>query len=244
MTKNALILGGTSDVGVAIGYQLAEKGYAITLAGRDQSALREVELAMKSRYENKITSVFFDALNISEHDDFYNGLTHKPDLVICIFGYLGDQKKGQSQWEEAEKILLTNFIGAVSILNVVANDFEKRKNGVLVGISSVAGERGRQSNYLYGSSKAGLTSYLSGLRNRLARNNVHVVTIIPGYIMSKMTKHLKTAPLLTSTPEQVAKSIVKAIQNRKNVVYISGIWFWIALILRNIPEFLFKKLGL
>src|SRR5690606_28061232 len=106
-------------------------------------------------------------------------LSEKPDIVICVFGMLGDQAEAQTNSKHCRDIIHSNYTGAVSILNVVANDFERRKKGVIVGISSVAGERGRQSNYIYGSAKAGFTAYLSGLRNRLHHHGVHVVTVKP-----------------------------------------------------------------
>ena len=156
----------------------------------------------------------------------------------------GNHIKAINDWKESERILATNYIGAVSILNIIANDFEKRKSGVIVGISSVAGDRGRMSNYLYGSAKAGLTAYLSGLRNRLFHSGVHVLTVKPGFVRTKMTEGLPLPVLVTADPEQVAKKIYAAIKRRKNTIYILPIWLLIMYIIRNIPEAIFKKMKL
>ncbi|HEY2727571.1 MAG TPA: SDR family NAD(P)-dependent oxidoreductase, partial [Parafilimonas sp.] len=116
-----------------------------------------------------------------------------------------------------------------------------KKNGTIVGISSVAGERGRQSNYIYGSAKAGFTAYLSGLRNRLYHDNVHVLTVLPGFVNTKMTAELNLSPLLTASPEQVADAVETAIRKKKNVIYVKWFWKWIMKIIKNIPEGMFKK---
>ncbi|PWT97795.1 MAG: short-chain dehydrogenase, partial [Bacteroidetes bacterium] len=139
------------------------------------------------------------------------------------------------------KTINTNYTGAVSVLNVIANDFAARKQGVIVGISSVAGERGRQSNYIYGSAKSGFTAYLSGLRNRMFHYGVHVVSVLPGFVYTRMTEHLQLPKLLTAQPEDVADSVYKAVVKKKNIVYVKWFWKWIMLIIRSIPESMFKK---
>ena len=161
-----------------------------------------------------------------------------------MFGYLGDQNVGQQDWGEAGKILNTNFVGAVSILNIIAEDFEKKKAGVIVGISSVAGDRGRGSNYLYGSAKAGLTAYLSGLRNRMNGFGVSIITIKPGFVDTSMTEGLSLPPLLTAQPKTVANDVYKAVQKSKDIVYTKWFWRWIMLAIQTIPERIFKKLSL
>jgi short-subunit dehydrogenase len=127
---------------------------------------------------------------------------------------------------------------------VVANAYEAMKAGMIVGISSVAGERGRQSNYIYGSAKAGFTAYLSGLRNRLFRSGVHVMSVQPGFVNTRMTQHLTLPPLLTAQPEQVADAVFKAVQRKKNVLFVKWPWKYIMLIIKSIPESIFKKLKL
>src|SRR5690606_21774140 len=135
---------------------------------------------------------------------FIGSFTNFPAISVCVFGYLGEQSVAQNDFAEAQRIISTNFTGAVSVLNLIGSLYESRKSGTIVGISSVAGERGRQSNYIYGSSKAAFTAYLSGMRNRLFKSNVHVVTVKPGFVETKMTHELDLPPLLTAKPSQVA----------------------------------------
>jgi short-subunit dehydrogenase len=238
----ALILGAGSDMAVAIARRLAERKYDLILAGRDQELLADLMADIQIRHGVIVKTVRFDALDYKSHKGFYE--QHPADLTVCAFGYLGDQEKGMTDWAESERILATNFTGAVSILNVVAEDYMTRGQGIIVGISSVAGDRGRQSNYLYGSAKAGLTAYLSGLRNRAVKKGVTVITVKPGFAATRMTAHLTLPPALTASPEQVADAVIKGIDRKKNTVYVKGLWKWIMLVIRLIPENVFKKMNL
>jgi decaprenylphospho-beta-D-erythro-pentofuranosid-2-ulose 2-reductase len=242
--KCVLILGASSDIAKATARQYAQKGYTILLAGRSAETLEPFSKDLVIRYKIAAKYVAFDAENIGSHTAFYQQLTPVPDIVVCVFGYLGDQEVAQQQWAESNRIIQANYTGAVSILNIVANQMEARKAGVIVGISSVAGERGRQSNYIYGSAKAGFTAYLSGLRNRLTRSGVHVVTVKPGFVDTKMTSGLKLPAPLTAQPAQVASKIVRAVDRKADVVYVLWMWRWIMLIIKCIPEGIFKKLKL
>jgi hypothetical protein len=129
-------------------------------------------------------------------------------------------------------------------LNIIANDFEQRRSGVIIGVSSVAGDRGRGSNYMYGSAKAGFTAYLSGLRNRLAKSNVHVITVKPGFVRTRMTEGLPLPGPVTAKPEQVARDVFKAYRGRRNEVYTLWMWRYIMLVIKLIPEAIFKRLNL
>jgi decaprenylphospho-beta-D-erythro-pentofuranosid-2-ulose 2-reductase len=240
----ALILGATSDIAVALSRHLGSLGYALQLAGRDIEALNAIKCDIQIRYNVPVTIHEFNSLNFEGHESFYRTIIEKPDLVILVFGYLGSHMNAISNWVECEKILNTNYVGAVSILNIIANDFENRKSGVIVGISSVAGDRGRMSNYLYGSAKAGLTVYLSGLRNRLFHAGVHVLTVKPGFVRTQMTEGLRLPAPITAEPNQVATAIYHAVKRRKNTVYILSIWRLIMCIIRTIPDSIFKKLKL
>ena len=172
---------------------------------------------------------------------FFTALPSIPEITICVFGYLGDNETAREQWSESEKIIHTNYTGAVSILNLVAADYALRKAGTIVGISSVAGNRGRQSNYIYGSAKSAFTSYLSGLRNKLYHDKVHVMTVLPGFVYTKMTEHLKLPHLLTASPESVAEAIYNGVRTKRDVLYVKWFWKWIMLIITTIPESIFKK---
>lgn len=242
--STTLILGAVSDVAQACARQLATSKSNLILAGRDMESLTIMANDLKIRYQVDVKPVHFDALAFETHETFYNSLETKPDVTICVFGLLGDQAESEKSWEASKRVLDSNFTGAVSILNVIANDYEQKKAGVIVGISSVAGERGRQSNYIYGSAKAGFTAYLSGLRNRMVKSGVHVVTVKPGFIDTRMTAGLKLPKPITAKPDQVAKAILKSIDKKKNIIYTLPIWELIMMIIRNIPEGIFKKLKL
>jgi len=244
MSKNALILGATSDMALAIARTFADHGYSLTLAARNMDRLKAMEADITIRHRVHVVTVLFDALDIPSHQAFYDSLAVKPDVVICVFGLLGDQARAQGDWSHVMEILSSNFIGAVSILNIVANDFEKRKQGTIVGISSVAGERGRQSNYFYGSAKAGFTAYLSGLRNRLYKSGVHVLTVKPGFVKTRMLDNMKTPGPLTASPSKVARDVYNAVVKRKDTIYTLWLWRPIMYIIKTIPEGMFKKMKL
>lgn len=244
MKPTVLILGASSDMAVALADEYAANGYNIQLAARNHDRLNPIVADLQIRRAIDCESLEFDASDFASHSNFFAQLTTKPSVTICVFGYLGDQKIAESNWEEAARILHTNFTGAVSILNIVANHYAIERKGTIIGISSVAGERGRQSNFIYGSAKAGFTAYLSGLRNRMFPLGVHVLTVKPGFVYTKMTENLQLPTLLTAKPAEVAETVYKAAIKKKNIVYTKWFWRWIMLIIKNIPEGIFKKLKL
>lgn len=239
-----LLLGGTSEIAISTANTFASMSYDIQLASRNVDRLRPTKSDLMIRYKITCSLFEFDATKYDQHAIFFERLAPKPDIVICIFGYLGDQRLAESEWLEAEKVISTNYVGAVSILNIVANYFSRQKKGHILGVSSVAGERGRQNNYIYGSAKAGFTTYLSGLRNRLYKDNVNVTTVLPGYVDTKMTEDLALPRLLTAIPTEVASKIYKAVIKKKDIVYVRWIWKLIMLGIKFIPEPVFKKLKL
>ncbi len=242
--KSILILGASSDIARAVARKFAKEGWDLLLAGRDTGTLSADAADLRLRYGVNAEALRFDALDFDSHPAFWEGLHEKPHTVAVVFGYLGDQKISEKDWSEARKALDTNYTGAVSILNIVANDFESRKSGVIVGISSVAGDRGRMSNYIYGSAKAGFTAYLSGLRNRLQKSNVEVITVKPGFVATKMTENLKLPGPVTATPDQVAADIFRAHKTGRPVVYSRWYWKPIMSVITHVPERIFQKLKL
>ena len=167
------------------------------------------------------------------------------DLLFCATGYLGDgTEEGLYDNRNTEKIIDINYAKLVPVLNFFAGKMERQRSGTMIVLSSVAGDRGRQSNFIYGSAKAALTSYLSGLRNYLFSKKVHVLTIKPGFMATKMAEGLPLNPKLTASPIQAADGIYKAYKQKKNVAYVLPVWRIIMLIIKNIPEFVFKKLKL
>jgi len=242
--KSILILGATSDVAVATARRFAEEKYTILLAARDKENMSRIASDIAIRTQTDVRPVLFDAEDTASHAHFYSSLGITPDVTVCVFGYLGDQQRAEHDWAEASRIIQVNYTGAASILSVVANDYARLGKGTIVGISSVAGERGRQSNYFYGSAKAGFTAFLSGLRNRMVTRGVHVVTVKPGFINTKMTAGMPLPKPITAEPVQLGNAIFKAVAKKKNVIYVLPIWRIIMLIIRNIPEGIFKKLKL
>ncbi len=242
--KNLLILGATSDMAQAIAKKYAAEGWSLTLAALEPDLLEPIAGDLRVRSKGDVHALEFDATDFSNHRHFYESLETKPDAVICVFGYMGDQLLARTDIDEIRRTIDINYTGAVSILNIVAEDFEKRGHGSIAGVSSVAGDRGRQSNYIYGSAKAGLTTYLSGLRNRLAKSGVHVMTVKPGFVRTKMTENLELPAALTAEPEQVANTVFQGLERKRNVVYTLWMWRWVMLIIRHIPEGIFKKMGM
>lgn len=242
--KNILILGAKSDMAQAIARQYAAQSCNLMLAGRDPACMKDLAADLRIRSGAEVSALEFNARDYESHAAFYASLPSAPDAVICVFGYLGDAEKAATDSAEARRIMETNYNGAVSILDIAAADFETRGAGLIIGISSVAGDRGRGSNYHYGSAKAGFTAYLSGLRNRLAEKGVHVMTVKPGFVRTRMTEDLDLPGAVTATPDQVASAIVGAADKKRNVVYTLWMWRFIMLIICHIPECVFKKLKL
>ena len=239
-----LIIGAKSDIAKAVAREYAKNGYDLYLAARDTQELEEFAKDVIIRTQRDVNLVALDILDYESHQSFYDNLKDKPLGVVSAVGYLGDQDKAQSDFNEAEKIMATNYTGVVSIFNIIADDFEKRRSGFMVGISSVAGDRGRKSNYIYGSAKSALTTYLSGLRNRLYDAQVNVLTVKPGFVATKMTEGMDLPEKLTAQPEEVAGDIFTAQQKGKSILYTKWIWRWVMLIIKNIPEFMFKKMSI
>jgi len=242
--STVLILGANSDIAQALAKCYARNGYGIYLAARAVSNLTNFASDLAIREGIKVDIFELDILNFESHVAFYQQFNEKPIGVICCIGYLGDQSAAELRFSESQKITDTNFTGVVSLLNIVGADFEDRGVGFIVGIASVAGLRGRKSNYLYGSAKAALISYLSGLRNRLSHTDVHVMTVNPGFVNTKMTRNLELPALITAEPFDVAKDIFNAQKKRRDVIYSLWYWRWIMLAIRCIPESIFKRLNL
>ena len=166
------------------------------------------------------------------------------DALFCSVGYLGDQKKAEQDIRECELIMQANFNGLLPMLTATAQFFKQQRSGSIMVVSSVAGERGRCSNYCYGSSKAAMTAFLSGMRCSLLPYNVHVMTIKPGYVATRMVAHKRLPPYITASTQRVAKDIVKGFKRRSSVVYTMWLWRYIMGVVRLIPEFIFKRLNM
>lgn len=240
--KYALVLAATSDIGRFIAEGLAERGYNLFLTGRNLKLLEEIKSSIEGKFKVKASIYFLDITKYSTHEEFYSKLETKPEIVFCCAGYYEDQKQAIENFEETYTTISVNYAGVLSIINIISNDFEKRKSGTIVVLSSVAGERGRQLNYIYGSTKAGLTVYLSGLRNRLFKFNVAITTIQLGPVYTKMSAGHNLLPVLTLQPKDAAEKIIRAGLKKKDQVYIFWPWRYIMLLIRLVPEWIFKRL--
>ncbi len=239
--KFILIIGAKSDIAKALAIKYAKEGYDLYLAARNSNSLQKFAKDISIRFDSCVQCLELDILDYQSHQQFYESLEEKPLGIICCVGYLGDQKKAETDFGEVQKIIDTNYTGVVSLLSIVANDFLAKKSGFIVGLGSVAGDRGRASNYCYGSAKSGLEVYLSGLRNRLYKSSVHVLTVKPGFVATQMTQHMKLPKKLTALPEEVAMDIYQAQQKKKDIIYTKWFWFGIMSLIRVIPEFFFKR---
>ncbi|HUE13485.1 MAG TPA: SDR family oxidoreductase [Planctomycetaceae bacterium] len=249
MSENVLVLGATSGIAKELCAVLARRECRLVLAARNLAEAQAMAADLEVRYRAKVAVQPFDALDFEGHAaTFAQCLEHCDghlDGVILCYGYLPKQDLSQNDFDEARRAIDINFTSAVSILNVAANYFERQRRGYIAAISSVGGDRGRQSNYAYGSAKAGLTAYLQGLRNRLHFAGVHVLTIKPGFVDTPMIQGvIRSDSPLVAKPERVARDIDRAIRRRQSVLYTP--WFWRPLmaVIRAIPEPLMKRLRL
>jgi len=250
MSETILIVGATSGIACAVAQRLASEGNHLILAARNEAELQAVASDLAIRYEVTVNTIIWEALDFDCHQQFVDDCWSQSDTdlagaVIC-HGLLPNQHEAERDWNLARETLDINFTSAVSLLEKLALLLQARKDGgFLAVVSSVAGDRGRGSNYLYGAAKGGLSIYLQGLRNRLFRHGVHVLTIKPGFVFTAMTAHLlKEKSPLVATPDQVARDICRAIKKRKNVIYTRWFWRCIMRVIRCIPEWLFKRLKL
>lgn len=240
-SKTLLILGGTSDIGRATARAFATQDWAVQLAGRDLEALQREADDITVRSGAIVTIHRLDVLDTTSFPDFIATLPSLPDVVVSVIGLLGEQARAETDLDHATMVMRSNYEGPSLILGLFAERFLARGEGTIVGVSSVAGDRGRASNYVYGSAKAGFSAFLSGLRGRMAKRGVHVVTVKPGFVRTRMTDGLNLPRLLTAEPGEVAEAIKRSVINQKNEIYVRPVWSAIMFIIRSVPEFIFKK---
>ena len=247
MTEKIVIFGATSAIAIATARIWAAAGATLVLVGRDALKLEAVRADLVAR-SGTVASVFVSDLAVPAGHaalwaDAKKALGGIVDVVLVAHGVLGDQAEGQRDCAAMKQVLDINFVTVAELLTPIANDFEIWKAGTIAVIGSVAGDRGRQSNYIYGAAKAGLAAFLSGLRNRLTPKGVNVLTIKPGFVDTPMTAQIKKGPLF-ATPAVVGQGIVAAIRQRKGEVYLPWFWRYIMIIIQHIPEMIFRKLRL
>lgn len=243
--KAVLIAGGTSDIGREVALRYAESKWRILLAARNiQEAKRNAD-DINARTGVEVSVHQLDILIMDGLVSFVDALPELPDTFVCVIGELGEQASDQSQVDSSSRVLRTNFEGPALLIGIIAERFLNRGFGTIVGVSSVAGDRGRGSNYIYGSAKAGLTAFLSGLRNRLSSSRVRILTVKPGFVRTRMTMGMKLPPVLTAEAREVGQAIFRAAEEQgKDVIYIRRVWSIIMSIICIIPESIFKKMRL
>jgi short-subunit dehydrogenase len=244
--KRILVLGATSGIAEACIRLWATRGDSLYLVARNADRLAVVAADARTRGALQVDTAVANLDDTAAHPEM---LAHAInalgglDIAFLALGVLGDQQQAERNFAAASQILHTNFTAPVSLLTWLANYTAQRRSGTLAVLSSVAGERGRKSNYVYGSSKAGLTAFVDGLRNRIDRHGVRVMTIKPGPVRTSMTENMKGSAKFADV-EVVAESLVKSIDKGADVVYVPGIWRIIMAVIRAIPESMFKKLNL
>ncbi|MBL7998427.1 MAG: SDR family oxidoreductase [Candidatus Kapabacteria bacterium] len=244
--QSIVIIGATSAIAQQTAREFARRGAAIMLCARSQEKLDAVAQDLRAYGASRVLTGIFDASDIKSH----HGLIEKYaselggiDAVLIAYGTLPDNDSCYLQPDIAQQEFTLNATSIIGLSAQAANYFEKRGGGVIAVISSVAGERGRQSNFLYGAAKGAVSLYTQGLRNRLSSKNIAVVTIKPGFVDTPMTAHVQKNPLFASA-QSVGKAIADAMIARKDVVYVPGFWRFIMAVVRAIPESIFKKMSM
>ena len=236
-----LVLGARSDVGREVARAYAALGLPVILAARDAASLEADAADLALRSGAPARAVALDVLDVDPRA-FFDGLGETPRTVVCVVGLLGDQRRAETDAAYARTVIDTNFTGPAALLAEAAERMLAVGGGAIVGVSSVAGERGRRTNYVYGAAKAGLTAWLSGLRHRLAGTPVLVMTVKPGFIDTRMTAGMKLPKPLTAQPDEVASTILAAHRAGCEVVYVKPVWWAVMAIIRTLPEPVFKRM--
>lgn len=244
--RGAAVFGATSAMAQETVRLLAARGASLFLVGRDAERLDAVAGDARVRGAASVVAAVADLDEPERHRELLDravAALGRIDAAVVAQGLLADSDACEADRALAARVLVTNFLGPVLLCEEIAARLSAQGAGTLVAISSVAGDRGRQSNHVYGGAKGGLSAYLEGLRNRLFRRGVHVVTVKPGFVDSPMTAHVRKSALFVA-PSAVARAVVRAIERRRDVVYVPGFWRAIMLAVRHVPEALFKRLSL
>jgi decaprenylphospho-beta-D-erythro-pentofuranosid-2-ulose 2-reductase len=244
--QSVLVLGGGSDLALETCRRLAPHARTIVLAVRKPEALDAAVAELRAAGAQQVEAVAFDATQYESHESFVDGTFDRFgdfDVVLLAFGVLGDQAQAERDGRAAREIVESNFVGAVSVGVPVARRLKQQGHGTIIVLSSVAGERARKSNFVYGSSKAGFDAFFQGLSHSLAGTGVHVMIVRPGYVHTKMTADLKAQPFAT-TPDKVADAIVDGLRHGREIVWVPGVMRWVMSAVRHTPRVVFRRLPL
>ncbi|MGI9336520.1 MAG: SDR family oxidoreductase [Gammaproteobacteria bacterium] len=240
---NVIVFGATSAIAEATARRYAARGAALFLIARNDPALDAMAADLRLRGAVKVDTHCSDLVNYAEHDALLDAATaflDRIDVVLIAHGTLPVQRVCEESVADAREAFEVNALSVLSLLTLLAKRMQAQRSGTLAVISSVAGDRGRASNYVYGAAKAAVSTYLEGLRQRVHGDGVHVLTVKPGFVATPMTAHLPQGPLF-STPDAVARGIVRAIDKRRDVVYLPWFWCPIMLVIRLLPGSLLKR---
>jgi short-subunit dehydrogenase len=238
-----VIIGATSAIAFEVAKHFARAEAELFLVARSQQKLDALVDDLRVRGAKEVHTFLLDLNELARHEEIFTHAREamgEIDLLLIAHGTLPDQQRCQQDVQLALQEFQNNSVSIISLATIAANSFEAARHGCIAVISSVAGDRGRQSNYLYGAAKAAVSTFLEGLRGRLASANVKVITIKPGMVDTPMTAGFKKG-LLFSSVEKVGGDIYKALEQGKEVVYVPGYWALIMLIIRSIPGFIFKR---
>jgi decaprenylphospho-beta-D-erythro-pentofuranosid-2-ulose 2-reductase len=242
--KRILIVGATSAIAEHCARIWATRGAKLFLVARNEEKIQSIAADLKVRGATKIDTYCTTLNNMDQHNELLDAADealNDIDIVLIAHGTLSNQKSCEQSVKETLSEIQTNALSTISLLTLLANRFEEKKSGTICVISSVAGERGKASNYIYGSAKAMVTVFTSGLRQRLHKSNVTIVTIKPGFVDTPMTAEFKKG-LLWAKPNLVAAKIIRAIDKKKAEVYVPKFWCLVVIVIKVIPEQIFKKL--
>lgn len=243
--QSVLVLGGTSEIGLAIAGELARpRSATVVLAGRDAVGLEAAAAGLKSVGARRVETVRFDAADTGRHDEVMAEAARLAggdvDVVVVAFGVLGDQSADEAGGTGAVQLATTNYVGAVSAGLAAARLLKGQGHGAIVALSSVAGERVRKANFIYGSSKAGMDSFFQGLADSLAGSGVRVLVVRPGFVRTRMTAGMEEAPLAT-TPDAVAAATVKALRTGRATVWVPAQLRLVFMVFRHLPRALWRR---
>ena len=243
--QSVVVFGANSAIATAYCRILAERGVAFHLVGRNHDALQGLAADLGVRGAKKISVAVADLGETAQHEQLVAEAWEQlsaPDLVLLAHGVLGRQSEDETDWESQHALIQTNLVSYMSLLTLLANRFEKQGNGCLAAISSVSGARGRASNYIYGTTKAGLSCYLQGLQQRLAPA-VRVLDLLPGPVDTPMTTGMQKG-VLWASPERIARGMDRAIGSRSGTLYLPFYWRPIMAAIRLMPAALLRRLSI
>jgi short-subunit dehydrogenase len=245
-TKNILVMGATAAIATAVARRYAVDGHSFFLIARNGDKLDRLVDDLIARGAGRVDHAILDIRDRDKHgailDQAFDHLG-TIDIVLIAHGYLPDGDHAHHDMADAITTMDVNATDTIAFLTPLADRLAEQRHGTIAGISSVAGDRGRAKNYVYGAAKAAFATYLNGLRNRLHDDGVHVMTIKPGFVDTPMTKNFEKGPLW-AYPEKVAGDIIRGIEKEKNILYTPWFWRWIMMVIKAIPETLFKRLSI